>query len=1306
VTTDGFYLNGALFGRQTIVPTVTGKGWNPAGDAQSNPVVYGKLLQDASVSANTYGTVIPVTFGARRIVGAVIWAKPLIQSTTSVLTDAKGEWDTIVTINPDGPSGVVAGKFYNGDSVSQIIYRTYATFAVSFGRPGASAAQTAYRTEILVGGVSPDDPFAAPSGSATSTTTILSNSGSVPSQFVSKLWANGTLIYDMSIGWLSASGRFKLYDGSEDQLPDPIMQADKGIYCPAYRGQIYCVIAGLQVDDYGQKVPTITAEIVESVSASLGLPVGFAGLGANLLGGASDEYNGSNRGAFSSMVDFASRVMFTCYAIGSPWPCVLSCWSLSGRSLMWRREVDLTPLGLTNDWLEVVDYYNGYLICMTDDAFGSGSSFHWVILHESDGSIVGKGGGAPLWDWSILPGGMWDVSFTGRSDAYDSSGKPTVYLWVFFGFELLIYTMDPSTGAVGATPAMTTGTPGTSSTGTAFGSRVPFQTAFYNSVDPSAGFFFCRGASYRGGADILWGSTCNDGVCRVYRMTLLPGSAGWSINQIWSAPSPNKIFALQFDGGRNEVMIVYGTLTGAPYPYSAGTLTAAKISATTGAIRWTVALPSIIAFFYATPGYCFSSASSNVNGADQFLADYVLLDFQNVGAASTITNLSISNQDGTIKVFGTDPFIYFDTAPCWVDETGSIYTIESGYTDPVTSSWVGFEGPSVVPSSLSAGASGYTLSGIIQDVSLICGYAPGDVICENIDDTVTGAILFDASDYRSFLSNLASGTGFDIIQTPSNLICKRVATGTSLSTDATIAASDIIDQQANVSGGAGSLGIVQNNRSVTSTAFAGITLSRASQLEVPYAFQINYIDAQRDYQYSTQGAKRPAFPIRSTESVGISSVQLPLIVSGSQAAGYAAKALYRAWSQSVTQSFILNRKWLVLDPNDVVDLGFVGFDLKGKVVSTTIGADLSVSVALANLWTDEGLDIPVDTPSLPPPFIAAIDHTARAIVLDCPLLLAGDDLAQAALRTYFVMWPQQPVYSWPGGSLYLSTDGVTFTHAGDASLKPTIGACLTALPDADPYRFDDASALTVSFLCGDPTALSDITRQAAFSGGNLAAVGAQGRWEIVSFTTIAKNPDGTYALSGFVRGQYGTDPMTATHQPSDQFILLSGAGLCAASVPLSTFNAAVTFKALGAGQTEADVTAVSSFTELGRAEQPLRPVHLTAIIAGSDIHLGWNRRDRLDPGLVAGTGTVPLSESSEKYDIEILNGSGTVLRTVTDWVPSPSPSQSAVAYTYTHANVVADFGSMLTAGSQLSFNVYQKSAIVGRGFKATATITL
>jgi hypothetical protein len=94
--------------------------------------------------------------------------------------------------------------------------------------------------------------------------------------------------------------------------------------------------------------------------------------------------------------------------------------------------------------------------------------------------------------------------------------------------------------------------------------------------------------------------------------------------------------------------------------------------------------------------------------------------------------------------------------------------------------------------------------------------------------------------------------------------------------------------------------------------------------------------------------------------------------------------------------------------------------------------------------------------------------------------------------------------------------------------------------------------------------------------------------------------------------------------------------------------------------------------------------------AGQYLVITWQRRTRIGGAWLDGTGEVPLSEDSELYDVEICDDSGNVLRTISDLT-----TPTAI---YTSAMQIADFGFQ---PASVLVNVYQKSAQVGRGFRAT-----
>jgi hypothetical protein len=116
-----------------------------------------------------------------------------------------------------------------------------------------------------------------------------------------------------------------------------------------------------------------------------------------------------------------------------------------------------------------------------------------------------------------------------------------------------------------------------------------------------------------------------------------------------------------------------------------------------------------------------------------------------------------------------------------------------------------------------------------------------------------------------------------------------------------------------------------------------------------------------------------------------------------------------------------------------------------------------------------------------------------------------------------------------------------------------------------------------------------------------------------------------------------------------------------------------------------------TFTARAVGLMPWSPVHVAGARNGSgDLSISWVRRTRIGGVWADGT-DIPLNEESERYEVDILNGS-TIVRTI----PVISP-----AATYTAAQQTADFGAPQPS---VSVKVYQLSATVGRGRPAAATL--
>jgi len=93
-----------------------------------------------------------------------------------------------------------------------------------------------------------------------------------------RIWENEKLVYDVTPtsqiveDSTEFAKLFRFYDGAEDQLPDPAIEA---IYtdptdAPYYRGTAYMVFPQRDLTDFGEAVPTYRVEVVSEVDVSIG----------------------------------------------------------------------------------------------------------------------------------------------------------------------------------------------------------------------------------------------------------------------------------------------------------------------------------------------------------------------------------------------------------------------------------------------------------------------------------------------------------------------------------------------------------------------------------------------------------------------------------------------------------------------------------------------------------------------------------------------------------------------------------------------------------------------------------------------------------------------------------------------------------------------------------------------------------------------------------------------------------------------------------------------------------------------------
>lgn len=88
-----------------------------------------------------------------------------------------------------------------------------------------------------------------------------------PVASIGRIWAEGKLIRGAAGDWKVRTG-FRLHRGGKDQPPDPLITAVEGAAsAPAYRGCAYVVFEDLELAEFGNRIPSLTFEVVADAGA-------------------------------------------------------------------------------------------------------------------------------------------------------------------------------------------------------------------------------------------------------------------------------------------------------------------------------------------------------------------------------------------------------------------------------------------------------------------------------------------------------------------------------------------------------------------------------------------------------------------------------------------------------------------------------------------------------------------------------------------------------------------------------------------------------------------------------------------------------------------------------------------------------------------------------------------------------------------------------------------------------------------------------------------------------------------------------
>lgn len=269
--------------------------------------------------------------------------------------------------------------------------------------------------------------------------------------------------------------------------------------------------------------------------------------------------------------------------------------------------------------------------------------------------------------------------------------------------------------------------------------------------------------------------------------------------------------------------------------------------------------------------------------------------------------------------------------------------------------------------------------------------------------------------------------------------------------------------------------------------------------------------------------------------------------------------------------------------------------------------------------------------------------------------------------------------------------GPTQSRRASVTAPAIMGELLWALWPGPVDRWDEGNVIRVALYGG---ALASVTRDDVLNGANAFAIEHNGEYEIIQAAHCELVEPGVYDLHTFLRGRQGSAHAMAAPHPIGARIIKIDQRLARANIAVHEWGEALTFIAPPAGAAHSSNRAARTERTLPHAAiRPWAPAHLRALRDGAgDVAISWVRCARTG-GDSWGPGEPPSGFPAESYVIEILDG-GVSVRTETTAIPS---------FTYSSAAQTADFGSL--PGS-LHIRVAQVGESGATGLNTELTITL
>lgn len=1220
-------------------------------------------LNDIRVSSSTYGRGIPIVYGTMRVTGNLFWTTDFVEE--KYLLTQKGK-------EVDGKIGEKLEK----KGKAQEFYEYFANYAMGLCEGPVEVLLRVWAdNNKIYDRLNPNDKEIVDIGF-----TRQDAGGEGKAQQKSPARKKGHQ---------GDSGRFefRFYPGTEEQLPDPFMVSQQGAdQVPAFRGLCYLMFERFALADFGNRIPTITAEI-SIIRQRRPLYMPFEPLPGDEVFTQPISSGGSVVGG-KLAVDPLRRRLYHTADIAGTGRAAIRVWDLDTKKEI--KRIFLGP-GLDTEELlqseltgyeytkatDIMNEKNGQYVMMRSDLLewigiacggelvfaGKGTNYTRVHFVDPDSlQLLSTFGGAS----NTLGPGVPYRQIAHPETAYPLVGideetvlQPQTAVRTKFGGTWFFDVNFRLVGYASYSWKLLPGVPGTDSGMITFNGRRVYTTKsigrykIMNEQGEQVGVNIKRF-----GTEFGYGP---------YLMYEWPHPGSGVVND--NGTVKNVMYCV----GADCICVI------ATNKMNQGHVYAVKLDKETGEVLWMS--PRITGI----SGLRLMGGNGVENTTPMYLPGNGLVWFD----AANDRVIHIDFRAETVETWFTDngnPSSAMAPTPdsfspqyYWGDlDMVGYYTTATAEYPNGTMAMVGFDRNVQVPVSI---------GDVCIDVSRRVGIPLEKVDVSGLreEDFLIGYMIEQPTDGKSVLQELADVFMFDAVE--SDFLLKFKTRGSE---------SVVAIPQVN-------LGIVENDFNTENEYF---TETRIQEIELPRRVTMSYLNPKEKYEQGTEGYSRPLRPLNVMNSQETLELTLNAAMDYDKAKALAMRICFVAWAERTSNTFTLPRDYLALDTSDVITVNFEnGQVLQGRLTDIEIGDDLTMRVTTVKQIPDAYSVVPqaddrtggvIAIPiSMQPP--------ARAAVFDLPYVSDSD---VEEYGEFIIYWAAMATGNgFRSGTLISRKAGEDLKNIGHTSVAAIWGYLRgTAVPPppVGPEFIDYETELTLipGYDFNTPDVIfnwESLDEDEFPSESNMLIIGD----EIILFKDVVENPDGSVMISTLIRGYRGSYEAAYKHAPGERWVLVHDATLRDDGVELVDRNVPKQWGISTSSGVPAFAYGINkTLTGASRRPLPVGDVRRSQS-AGSPgtITVNWRRATRYNGQWVSGSGSNPLNEQSELYEIFLLKAP----YDPTTWDPSngslywfTAEDITSPSYTFTDENGLTAAGA--TYQSDIHVVIYQHSGVVDRGF--------